>query len=106
MSTPSLIVTAAGDRPTPRQRIEQTLEQDQQAGEPTRVRVPVHVYDRATRDYRQIPDMLWNLQFQDATADGIEAVFEALGKCLAAIGQHGADALIAHVGRLGEERQG
>lgn len=89
-----LTVSAGWARPTPRQTIEQILEQDQQANEPTRMRLPINIYDRATKDYRQIPNMVWTLQFQ-GDPDGLELMIEALGKCLSAIGEFGAEAVIA-----------
>jgi len=91
---PQLSVTSPGDRPTPKQKLEQTLLDDQEAGEPTRLRIPIQVYDRTTRDYRGVPNLAWNLAFASGTAvEEIEAVVEALGKCLVAIGRDGADAI-------------
>lgn len=93
-----LTVTSASDRPTPQQKLEATLLQDQAAGEPTRLRIPVQVYDRSTRDYRGVPDLAWNLAFPGGTGlEEIEIVVEALGKCLAAIGQEGPEAVIARM---------
>lgn len=89
-----LTVSTAGDRPTPKQRIVQVLEQDRAAGEPTRIRIPVQLYDRLTKDYRQVPDMFWSLQTLDDTPDEIETALEALGKCLTAISTLGAEAVL------------
>jgi hypothetical protein len=91
-------VTSPGDKPTPRQKLEQTLEQDRAASEPTRLRIPVHIYDRSTRDYRAVPELAWNLSFTSSdTVEEIEVVIEALGKCLIAIGEQGAETVLAKV---------
>jgi hypothetical protein len=89
---PQLSVTSPSDKPTPQQKLEQTLLRDFAVGEPTRLRIPIQVYDRETRDYRALPDLAWNLSFAPGTeVREIEDVVEALGRCLVAIGRDGAE---------------
>ena len=97
-TTSSIAVASGADRPTPREQIARVCELAKAAGEPVRVRVPVTLLDLETKNYFQVRETFWKLEVPGASVETLEIIVEALGKCMALIGEEGP---LAVIGRLG-----
>lgn len=79
------VVAAGADRLSPSERITQALEWDAIAGEPTKLRIPVHIYDRATKSYQQIPDAAWSVSLSGLTSQQVEEFIKRVGAAIVAV---------------------
>lgn len=104
MSEPRMQLTSSATRPTRAEQITEILRTATQQGDVLRVRIPFSLYDHVpgNRKYVDLRDATWTIAMPLATTTvaSVEAVIQAIGVSLAAITQHGPEAVIGLLSNL------